>query len=210
MNRETPELLDLLRDIFKYDPESGKLYHKFRTEEVCLKLRLVFRVVSNWDTWNKKYAGRVIGQKRADGGYVPVRVLGELLYLHRIVFAIVHGRWPDEEIDHRNRKRGDNRIENIREATPSQNMVNRKSIRKEYTSYRGVYFGKTEFYSQIQFEGVLYRLGSFSSELEAAKAYDKAAKDLHGEFAILNFPEEQPASVCQPLRSGAVAGTMAN
>jgi hypothetical protein len=97
-------------------------------------------------------------------------------------------------VDHRNRDSLDNRRENLRLATPSQNSYNRqKSKSKTSSRYRGVTFDKHagKWIARIKYQGKTIWLGYFDNEIDAAKAYDAAAKKYYGEFAMLNFPEPQ-------------------
>jgi hypothetical protein len=95
-------------------------------------------------------------------------------------------------VDHINHNGLDNRIANLRTATPQQNSYNRIHFRKNPSSkYKGVSFKKKEkkWTAQIRYDGKSKFIGTFDSEIEAAKAYDKAAKLYHKEFAALNFPD---------------------
>lgn len=97
-------------------------------------------------------------------------------------------------IDHRNRDPLDNRRENLRIATLSQNGMN---SRKRHhggpptSKYKGVWWDKekSKWAAMIRANKKAYALGRFTVEEEAARAYDRAAKRLHGEFALLNFLE---------------------
>jgi DNA polymerase-1 len=112
------------------------------------------------------------------------------LHMHRQILKV-----PDDMfVDHINRNSLDNRKANLRPATPSQNGRNRaKYTNGTYSSkYKGVtlHCGKNKpWRAHIQFNHKLISLGSFDDEIRAAKAYDRAAKRYHGEFAVLNFPE---------------------
>ena len=95
-------------------------------------------------------------------------------------------------VDHINHTGLDNRKANLRPATRRQNSYNRIHFRKSRSSkYTGVSFKKQKkkWVAQIGFNGKVIHLGSFKKEIDAAKAYDKAAKKYHGEFASLNFKE---------------------
>jgi len=96
-------------------------------------------------------------------------------------------------VDHRNLNRLDNRRENLRTATHSQNMQNRVKIRVKTTSqFIGVHWDPVErkWRAQISHQKKHLYLGRFQNEIDAAKAYDRAAIKYHTEFARLNFPQE--------------------
>lgn len=94
--------------------------------------------------------------------------------------------------DHINRNGLDNRKANLRPATVSQNLCNRtKTKAKTRSKYKGLEWDKTQrkWRARIQLNGRKIHLGSFANEIDAAKAYDKKARDLFGQFACLNFPD---------------------
>jgi len=111
----------------------------------------------------------------------------ETVYMHREIMNPPKGLL----VDHRYGVSLDNRRGNLRLATPSENMLNRKKKKNTTSRYRGVWRLKNGKYeSQITDHGKRIHLGWFDSEIEAAKAYDVAAKKCHKEFARLNFPED--------------------
>lgn len=109
------------------------------------------------------------------------------------------GRWTTQKLhtfltgfaitDHRNGDGLDNRRSNLREATQAQNLCNRRP-RRGPSGFKGVtwYARHSTWKAQITKAGKNYHLGYFADPAEAARAYDAAARDLHGEFASLNFP----------------------
>jgi hypothetical protein len=71
--------------------------------------------------------GRPCSQTPSAQGYLRVMVKRKALYQHRVIFFLMEGRWP-EQVDHINGDRSDNRWSNLREATHSQNNLNKKSL----------------------------------------------------------------------------------
>lgn len=93
-------------------------------------------------------------------------------------------------VDHRDRDGLNNRRENLRVATRSQNNQNRRKQRGEY---KGVHPHGKRWRAIIQANGERKHIGTFDTPELAARAYDDEARKLHGEFACLNFPQEVAA-----------------
>lgn len=129
------------------------------------------------------YAGR-----RARKGEPGFRAHADrdVVYIHQVVQSCESGTVPD----HINGNVLDNRRANLRCATPSQNSSNTKRITAANTSgIRGASFVYGKWEARIRHNGKLLYLGRFTSQEEAGLAYDRAAIELHGEFATLNYPE---------------------
>ena len=143
--------------------------------------------------WAKPRPKVVVGSRAGyakKNGYREIKFNGKSYKEHRVIWAIINGAWPSDELDHVNKDKSDNRIENLREATRSQNMAN--SLKKRgSSSFNGVCWKKRfgKWHSQIMSDGKKRHLGWFDLEYKAALAYDAAAIDCFGEFATLNFKE---------------------
>jgi hypothetical protein len=108
--------------------------------------------------------------------------------MHREIMNAPRGRM----VDHKNCDSQDNRRENLRFATPAENVRNRSKTRSKTSSrYIGVCRDKkrNRWAAHLKHNNKDIWLGRFDNEIEAAKAYDEAAKEYHGEFAHLNFPD---------------------
>lgn len=130
-------------------------------------------------------AGAVSGK-----GYRRVMVQRKLYLVHRVLWLMRTGEWPEEELDHIDCDKTNNRQENLRKANQFQNQRNRGPNKDR--CYKGVHFKKglktPKWEARIEARGVSYYLGLFVTPGEAALAYDEKAREVHKEFARFNFP----------------------
>ena len=113
------------------------------------------------------------------------------IFMHREVWRLAGRTIPaGQELDHINGDPLDNRIENLRVVTHQQNSCNRKS-QCGSSRYKGACWHKAKgkWHASIMHNGKRIHLGYFANEIEAAKAYDTAARRLFGEYARCNFRE---------------------
>lgn len=101
---------------------------------------------------------------------------------------------PGEHCDHINGDGLDNRRSNLRIANRSQNQMNRGMQKNNTSGFKGVTSSGNRWCAYIRCGGVSRNLGMFDSPEEAARAYDRRALELHGEFAKLNFEVKGGAS----------------
>lgn len=129
--------------------------------------------------------------RSSSGFYATCRINRELIFMHHFVLGVP----SDICVDHKNGDRLDNRRDNLRLATAQQNMCNQRP-RGGSSRFKGVHWnrhaGKWQASLTIDYRYVY--LGLFTNEVEAASAYDRAARELFGEFARLNFSEEGTAA----------------
>lgn len=103
------------------------------------------------------------------------------VYLHSVLTG-----WP--LVDHANGNGLDNRRANLRPATNAENQRNRPVQANNTSGFKGVGLHRGKWRAQIKLDGKRRHLGYFATPDEAGRAYDDAARELHGEFARLNFP----------------------
>lgn len=156
-----------IRELFIYEPDTGNL---------------VWLVTKS----SKAPRGSVAGSAGSKG-HIYIQVDYTMYAAHQIVYLLHHGFIPDE-IDHIDQDKTNNRIENLRACTSSQNKGNIGLLRNNRTGYRGVSMnGRSGFYhAQIKIHGKQTYLGRFSTPEEAALRYNEAAREHFGEFAYLN------------------------
>ena len=156
-------------EIFDYESETGKLRWKIKP---CTKVR----------------CGDIAGCHSR--GYLVVRYKKVLYLAHRVIYRMVYGEIPvGMEIDHKNRVRDDNRIENLRLATRSENVRN-STIRSSNTSgFIGVSWCKKmrKWVASLKLSNRKIYLGFFVSKSEAIAARLTGEKEHHGEFAQYKF-----------------------
>lgn len=107
--------------------------------------------------------------------------------MHRVIMQAPAGL----HVDHRDANGLNNQRHNLRLATALQNLANRRTF--EHSSiYKGVHWDaeRNKWFAQINFNYKKFALGRFDSEVEAALAYDAKARELSGDFARLNFPQQ--------------------
>lgn len=172
------------RAAFEYDDLSGRLVWKAKAGSS--------RVIN---IFNARFAGKEAGcviELVAQPGkfYRQVRLDGRLYLAQRLIWLIKTGAWPDDRIDHRNLDGIDNTWANLREATAQQNQFNRAARKDNPGIYKGVrrHRDGKRYQARITINYRSIHLGVFDSDVAAARAYDRAARARHGEFARTNFP----------------------
>ena len=116
---------------------------------------------------------------------------------------------PDDMlVDHINGDSLDCRRSNLRLCTQAQNVRNVPLYKNSTSGYKGVsqVVSTGRWMAYVNFDGERHNLGHYTTPKEAARAYDAKARELHGEFARLNFPNESVAPYIKPLRVSNTSG----
>lgn len=178
MAKNTDLTPEYLRELFDYNPETGKFLWKARPLSHFVSQR-------GCSTWNAQHAGREAFITKNSNGYLMASVDKRRIKAHRAAWAIHHGEWTHELIDHINGDPLDNRVVNLRLASPADNSRNQKIRRDNKIGLKGVYFHRAagKYGAQIAVGGKPKHLGLFDTPEAAHEAYCKAAKEKHGSFA---------------------------
>lgn len=176
LGNKKQEYLPLTQETVKklFDYKDGYLYRKFN----CRGNSTLTKCDNNGDR------------------YLLVYVNNKPYLVHRIIFLWHHGYLPDM-IDHIDRNKRNNHIKNLRESTLSENNINKVKVKlikgnKPSSQYKGVSWeqDRKKWRVKIMKDGKRIDLGRFINEIDAAKAYNIAAINLHGEFTCLNIINE--------------------
>ena len=155
--------------IFSYDPETGDIYRKLKTSNA-----IAVGLVSN-------------GENGA--GYSRVFLFGKRVYIHRLVWLLHHGHWPEKQIDHIDGNRSNNRITNLRDVDHKINAQNMSRPQSNNTAgFLGVSYDKSreKYVARISIgpRGNAYNkyLGRYETAEEAHAAYTIAKSKLHSGY----------------------------
>lgn len=138
-----------------------------------------YEYLSQWKWYAKNGRGDLFYAYRA----IYNKGVQTLIKMHRLIMEAP----SDMEVDHIDRNGLNNQKHNLRICTHHQNQYNKGAHEGGTSKYNGVCYMKGWYVAQISISGKRKFIGRFSSEIDAAIAYDKMARKIYGEFAYLNF-----------------------
>lgn len=156
-----------VRKLLDYDPVTGKVTHLVNRPPFGL-------------------AGEPAGWVNSRG-YFRVSIEGLDLPGHKVIWLWMTGTYPVGDIDHEDRNRSNNKWDNLRLATRSQNLTNQGKKPNNRSGFKGVSSRGNSHTARVRIGGKPKIIGSFPSAKEAATAYDIAAVASYGEFAVTNL-----------------------
>lgn len=146
-----------------------------------LKRKLHYDPTTGVFTWRVSEGARAGSEAGfiTEHGYVRIRILGRLHMAHRLAWLYTHGEFPPHQLDHRNRVRSDNRIDNLRPATHKQNNENTTLQVNNLSGAKGVswHTGACKWIAQITHNNECKYLGLHDTVAAASDAYQKAAAE---------------------------------
>jgi len=159
---------ELLKELLHYNPDTG-IFTWLKRD------RGHFDRGQDHTRWNTKFSGKVAGSIRADG-YRRIRFLGYYPYAHQLAFLYIEGEISNDETDHINGVRDDNRWLNLRTVTPLENMQNQRLCKKNKSGCHGVHWraDMDMWKCGIGVNGKGKHLGHFNSLFDAAAVRKQA------------------------------------
>lgn len=167
-----------VREVLHYDPKTGVF---------------TWRVRSGKKSWSSRYAGKRAGfitkpTVKTPLSYFTICIDNKNYFAHRLAWLYMTGKWPTGPIDHKDHCGLNNKWQNLREATFSENVHYSRTSRSNNTSgFKGVQFQPhnkpNPWRAVIQVKGKILRLGYFKTKELAAQAYREASLEYLGEFS---------------------------
>lgn len=158
-----------VQSLLTYEPSEGLLRWK-----------------NNAGRYGRISAGTIAGRIHKEG-YRYLTILGRHYRASRIVWLYMTGEWPSDQVDHKDHDTSNDKWDNLRLATASQNKANCRTYKKKSCTLKGVQAVQkrrsVRYRAVATKDGVIRHLGYFDTELEAHLAYVKASESLHGDFA---------------------------
>lgn len=165
---------EVLHEFFVYEPKTGVLIWRRRTVHHFGSLRAC-------ESWNGHYADKPVGWLNANG-YLATRIGKTSFLVQRIIWKLMTGLEPPEQIDHIDGDRINNRWKNLRPANENEQCWNRKTHSNNKLGLKGVSKRRNSYIARICHKGTYTYLGQFSTPELASAAYERTAKELYGKF----------------------------
>lgn len=161
--------LEIAKALFRYDPESGLLTWNFSSAQIK----------------EGHEAGTNTTSSQSKTEYRGIKLFGATYKVHRIIWLMQTGEWPKGDVDHIDGNGLNNKWENLRDVTHSQNLMNAAVRSDSTTGYKGVSYDKQrcKWYAYINIDGKRKMLGRHGSLQEAVNARAIAERNLFGEYA---------------------------
>lgn len=166
---------DTANSVLKYDPEAGLLFWKARPVGM-------FKSERHWKTFRTRFEGKEAFTSTCHYGYRQGQIFGKRYVAHRIIWLMVHGNWPKQDIDHINGNRQDNRLFNLRSVSRSDNLRNTKIRKDNLSGVPGVFWRSDTGAWSVRVNdanGGVVNLGCFKDKIEA-DLVRKEAEIAHG------------------------------
>jgi len=162
----TPETL---RKLLRYEPDTGNLFWRVRTPDMFTDGK--YSADRTCRSFNTQFAGREALTANL-GGYRQGRIFDRPVLAHRVIWCMVKGEWPPDQIDHINGVRHDNRLSNLRSVTSQENARNKALPCNNTSGVCGVrwYDSRGKWIAEIYYNNKQFHLGWFTEKADAIAA----------------------------------------
>lgn len=166
---------EVLRQLLRYEPETGKLFWRERSAESFTSKS---EKTAHW--WGKKFAGKEGFTHLSKRGYLVSSIDGRTVSAHRAAWAIHYNEYPSGQVDHINGDRTDNRLVNLRDVVQAENARNAAMSSLNTSGVQGVYLHRQtgKWCAQIRAFGKTVGLGLFQAKSDAIIARKAAERVL--------------------------------
>ena len=167
IKKVTPKLLEYIHSRFEYNPELGRLISK----------------ISSGTHKYRHIKGELVKGAATGDGYREIFFRNHRLREHRLIYLMCHGFLP-EMLDHIDGNKLNNKIENLRSCSGSQNQFNKKIPKNNTTGFKGILFNKKEnrYFGRVRVSGKQYNTKRTKSLTEAVLLLRNLRENLHGEY----------------------------
>ncbi len=161
-----------------------------------LKLLLDYDADTGIFRWRIATGGRKVGDAAgglSGKGYIAVKI-GRLQYkAHRLAWLYTYGQWPNGQVDHKNRNKADNRVDNLKDVTQSENKQNCLMYACNTSGFKGVtYYPRNgKWNAAIKVNGKRKHLGYYEKPEDASHAYQQAVARYHTNAPVQACPTQQ-------------------
>ncbi|MBS4048062.1 MAG: HNH endonuclease [Alphaproteobacteria bacterium] len=186
---------DDMRQLLEYDASTGVLRWKERQKHHFKNGRMP----ATWNLLNVGGRADKLHRKKNGAKWMNVKIFEKPYRAHRVIWAIVHGEWPNGQIDHINGDSCDNRIENLRVVDDAENKRNLPMVRSNKSGVMGVIYHpdkgrKKQWIARIGNGGKAHNIGRFYTKEEAVAARRAAEIEFgyhpnHGRLAKITTQE---------------------
>jgi hypothetical protein len=172
---------EVLRQLLRYEPDTGKLFWLPRPVSMFEDGAQGAR--QNCAAWNGRYAWKEAMTAVKSDGYKHGALFYHYIPAHRVIWALQTGQWPSGLIDHADGDKMNNRWENLRSASYAENGWNRGASSQNRGGVKGVRRAGKKWTAQMTINGTTMHLGTFACRTAAAYAYAVASRRHHGRFS---------------------------
>jgi hypothetical protein len=162
--------------LLKYEPETGKLFWLPRTADMFSARDPKRSAEYSAQRWNSRLAGKEALNSTSTKGYLSGSIFNKPYKAHRVAWVLSTGLWPNEQIDHINGIKTDNRIGNLRPVSNAENCKNKRIFKSNTSGVCGVSWFKRarKWHARIEVNGKTINLGYYDNLEDAARVRKQA------------------------------------